>query len=79
MLEITFDLSSFSLMFSKMSVRDKLISLYTVLPLCVYGFISHGDPIRGIRVFADHARRNKHKQNETMIFVCDMASHACLS
>ena len=43
------------------------------------GVVSHGAPIGGFRVFADHTRGNKHKQNVSMIFAPRAAFYACLS
>ena len=33
-----------------------------------WGVVSHGAPFGGMRVFADHTRWNKYKQNASMIF-----------
>ena len=41
--------------------------------------ISHGAPIGGIQVFANHTRGNKRKQNKSTIFARRTAFHACLS
>ena len=42
--------------------------------------ISHGAPISGgLRIFADHTRRNKCKLNASTIFARRVAFHACLS
>ena len=43
------------------------------------GVVSHGAPTGGIGVFADHTRRNKRKQNASMIFTGCAAFHAYLS
>ena len=43
------------------------------------GIISHGVPIRGIRVFANHTHRNKRKQNAPTIFACLAVFLTCLS
>ena len=43
------------------------------------GDVSHGAPIGGIRVFADHTSGNKRKQGEPKIFMLCVAFHTCLS
>ena len=43
------------------------------------GVVSHGAPIGGIQIFADHKCKIKHKQNASIIFACHAAFHACLS
>ena len=43
------------------------------------GAASHGAPIGGIRVFADHAHGNKCKQNAPTIFARNVAFHTHLS
>ena len=43
------------------------------------GIISRGAQIRGIRIFADHTRGNKRKQNTSTIFARCVAFRACLS
>ena len=39
----------------------------TYTALCI-GIVSHGAQIGGLRVFADHTRKNKHKTNAPTIF-----------
>ena len=43
------------------------------------GVVSHEAPIGGIRLFADHTRGNRRKQNTSTIFGRRVAFHACLS
>ena len=43
------------------------------------GVFSHGAQIGGIWDYADHTRRNKHKQNASTIFARRKAFHACFS
>ena len=48
-----------------------------LLYLLCNGIISHGAPIEGVRVFADHARGNKCKQIAPTIFARCVAFQAC--
>ena len=50
----------------------------STIALC-NGIVSHRAPIGGIRVFADHTRGNKQKQNAPTIFAHRAMFHVCLS
>ena len=50
-----------------------------VYPPPCNGVIGHGAQIRGLRVFADHAHRNKRKTNASTTFARRALFYACLS
>ena len=43
------------------------------------GVVNHWAQIGGLRVFADHTRKNKCKTNASTFFACHAAFYACLS